>query len=147
MTDPIVIVVPGEPEPYRERSKTIIGRRTWSYRVPEVRAAQETIRWHAKLAMMGREMLRGPIKLQVTVFMRIPSSWPKGRQAAALEGEELPISTRGGDLTNFVKTIEDGLSGLVFEDDSRVCRQENIKLYDDGAGPRLEIIVGPWAVR
>lgn len=68
-----------------------------------------------------------PIELQVTVYIEIPESWSKWKREAACRGEILP--TGKPDVDNFLKAICDGMTGIVYKDDSQICTIDAVKLY------------------
>jgi len=80
-----------------------------------------------------------PVKIEVWFHMPIPASWSKKKREAAI-GK--PCSTKP-DIDNMTKAILDGLNGLAFTDDSRVCAMRCDKMYSHR--PRTEIILS-WEV-
>lgn len=60
-----------------------------------------------------------PVTLIVDITHTIPKSWPAYKRQIALD--QLIFPSRG-DLDNKVKAISDGLNGIVFLDDSQICR-------------------------
>lgn len=72
----------------------------------------------ARLAF--KEPYLGPVILQVQVFLSRP----------------------GGDLDNYVKSIQDGLNGVAWRDDRQVKRLEADLFEKRGQRERAEIIVG-----
>lgn len=53
---------------------------------------------------------------------------------------EIYRAAKRGDLTNFLKSIEDGMNGIVFRDDKDV-RQITAVMHDDKANPRAVVRV------
>ena len=83
-----------------------------------------------------RNPISGPIDLWLKFYMPIPKSTSKKNRELMNLG--LIRHTKKPDLDNLVKFI-DCLNGLVWEDDSQICRLEASKLYDDN--PRTKIII------
>ena len=65
------------------------------------------------------EPLKGPIRLEVTYFIKIPESASKKKKAELLKNGENPCLKKI-DLDNLMKFTGDCLKGIVFEDDSQV---------------------------
>lgn len=88
--------------------------------------------------------MTGPLYLQVKAFLPIPKSFSKKKIAEAQGGVLLmPIKTP--DLSNLIKHLEDCMTKIGFwEDDCQVVAESLIKRYDDGAGPRWEILLITW---
>ncbi len=68
------------------------------------------------------------MSLNVAVYVPIPESWSKKKQAAAQAGEVAP--DKRPDLDNFIKCALDGITGIVVRDDARVVSLEAMKAYD-----------------
>lgn len=75
----------------------------------------------ARLAMKNREPLDGEICAVVKVYRK----WKR-------------TARQSGDLDNLVKSLWDGLNGIVFRDDSQICRCTAEK-FQDKERPRAEI--------
>ena len=76
--------------------------------------------------------LTGPISLEVTFFLPRPKAmtWKKRPMPA------VPNTVRP-DLTNFIKSCEDGLNGIAYLDDGQIARLKATKYYHEGGK-------GPW---
>ena len=81
--------------------------------------------------------LNGPVELSARFVMPIPASASKKKRAAMESGELLPA--KKPDTSNMVKFCEDCLNGVVWVDDSLICRILSEKVY--GEHPRTEIEV------
>ena len=79
----------------------------------------------------------GPLELSARFVMPIPASVSKKKRAAMAAGETLPA--KKPDNSNCVKWVEDCLNGVVWVDDSLICRILSEKVY--GEHPRTEIEV------
>lgn len=151
--DPVYITVTGTPVPYRERTSVFKrakegrgGQPIGSVGVASRRPAgvvhfQNHLRQAAQEAMDGRELITGPVRLTVRVYVEIPKSMPKWQLQLIHEGLWHP--TKRPDFVNFWKAAEDALKSRVWHDDSQVVRGSDAggKFYSHR--PRLEIIVAP----
>lgn len=93
------VVVPGRPVPKGRPRLGVRGRGVYVYTPPETVAYERTVGWCAKSVF--RQPLHGPVQLRVVLYLR---------------GKRTP------DLTNLVKSIEDGLNKIAYDDDAQVKR-------------------------
>lgn len=91
----------------------------------------------ANIAMGAASPLEGAVRLCVMAYFPIPASWSKTRQKAALDGFE--HVTKKPDIDNIVKSLCDGMNGIVFHDDCQVVSLVSNKAYSDR--PRVEVQV------
>lgn len=82
---------------------------------------------NAYMKQNGQEMLRGPIHVDMKVYMAVPNSYSKKRKAACLNGEEYP--TKKPDIDNMFKGITDALNGICYEDDKQIITVTMGKFY------------------
>ena len=78
-----------------------------------------------------------PVQLNMDIFVPIPKSWSKIKRERALNGVEYP--TTKPDSSNILKSIEDAMNGIVFEDDKQIINHCITKRYSDN--PRVEVRV------
>ncbi|MBB1078947.1 RusA family crossover junction endodeoxyribonuclease [Limosilactobacillus sp. STM2_1] len=90
--------------------------------------------------MLGRKPLEGPLSVKMRFYRPVQKSISKKLKQARIEGKERPIVKP--DISNYVKSTEDGLNGIVWKDDSLIVHEEVDKLYSDN--PRVEIEVEKW---
>ena len=85
------------------------------------------------------ELIVGPIDLWVRFYMPIPKSTPKKN----IESMKLGLirHTKRPDLDNLLKFLKDCLNGIIWKDDSQICRIEAVKCY--GEDPMTEVRI--WA--
>ena len=139
---PIRVTVPGPPKAL-ERNRTRIvntkdGRQfVANYQPAKSRAEHSTIRSIAASIMGNRPPLDCPLELRLVAYMPIPRSWSKRDQAAALADRIRPSGKPDAD--NLLKMAEDGMTGVVWRDDSLVTDTMLWKRYSDR--PRLVIEV------
>ena len=98
--------------------------------------AEEAIRLQS-VSSKPKAALESPINLKNTFFRSIPRSWSNKKQFLALEGNVYPVSKP--DISNTVKTVEDALNKIYWNDDSQIVDLNTKKRY--AAEPRTEIIV------
>jgi Holliday junction resolvase RusA-like endonuclease len=77
------------------------------------------------------------VRCTIDIYLPIPKALSKKKAAAAMAGELRPITRP--DTSNYVKSAEDSLNGIVFRDDSQIVELIARKWYSDR--PRLEIEV------
>lgn len=83
----------------------------------------------------------GELEMVVTAFYSIPKSWSKKKKQAALNDEFRPVVKP--DLSNALKSIEDALNKVAYDDDSAIVSVSAHKYYSDN--PRVEVtIIGEW---
>ncbi len=86
-------------------------------------AAEKSLGWEAKLAMAGRPLFQGPLRLVVNIVSGMPKSWSKKKRA------ETVYITGKPDADNQIKLVGDALNGVVWEDDSQIAEIEFRRVY------------------
>ena len=134
----IELTIPGEPVPQARPRMTKTGH---TYTPQKSRQYKEYIRLIAAAYMAGRKPLEGPLCLSVRAYRSIPKSGTKQWHKDAAAGDERPVTKP--DLDNYIKAVQDGLNGIVWQDDSQIVTYAAPfgKFYDDGGGPRVEVKV------
>lgn len=132
----IQITVPGVPVP---KARPRITRTGHAYTPKRTAEYEKRISLFAgrEMRINGIQPLEKAIRLTVTAVFAVPKSWTKAKREKALSGG-LKHTSRP-DLSNIVKSVEDALNGVVYDDDSQICGIQCIKTY--GEEPRTEIIV------
>ena len=126
----IRVWIEGKPVP---QSRPRFTKQGHAYEAKASKEYKKAVAIAAKEAMAGQEPLAGAIRVRMTAYFDIPKSWPKKMQQQAMVGELLPILRP--DLDNLAKSVLDGMSGIVFTDDSQITDLEINKRYTgDGAG-------------
>ncbi|TKI65581.1 RusA family crossover junction endodeoxyribonuclease [Lysinibacillus mangiferihumi] len=77
------------------------------------------------------------VRLRIDVFRKIPKSFSKKKHQQAVDGELRP--TTKPDVDNLAKGIKDGLSKVIWHDDSQVTELFVRKWYSDN--PRAEVTI------
>lgn len=106
-------------------------------------AYEKAIAWKAKAAMRGRALLPAgtPVAIRLFVMVPVPKSWLRRDRDAALVGTLFPTSRPDHD--NYSKSVCDALTGIVWADDSQVCRSLIVKEYADAPGIICEVFTLP----
>ena len=106
-----------------------------AYTPVATRAWEAEVAWKAKAAIGPARPLEGPVRLSLMFRLPVPSSWPKARRMAAV-GQ---YAVGRGDASNFAKAVEDGLEGVVYENDRQVVSLLAEKRYALVAGVLVEV--------
>lgn len=105
---------------------------------PEKTANYESlIALAAQEAMDGNPLIAGPADVEISMFLPVPTSWSKKKQAAALLGQVYP--TKKPDADNVIKAIFDGINGVVWVDDVQACDIVVRKRYADKPGVEVTV--------
>lgn len=135
---PVAFVVPGEPV---GKGRPRIGKLGNHARMftPAKTANYEGLIAHAgKQAMAGRQLLDGPVMVEMHIGLSIPQSMSKKRKALAIAGQIFP--TKKPDMDNVIKAIYDGLNGVVWRDDVQVVDAHVRKRYVETPGVQVRIV-------
>ena len=130
-------ILDGKPIPKARPRVTHSGR---AFTPKATRDYELSIAEVGRQAMSGRSPVSEPVTLSVKAFFPIPTSWTKPRQAMALDGT-LAHTVRP-DGSNILKSVEDGLNGIVYQDDSQIVISHIEKYYSDR--PRIEVTITPY---
>mgnify|MGYP000033156390 CR=1 FL=1 len=74
-----------------------------------------------------KEFAEKPLKSVINVYMSIPKSFSKKKQAQALSGQIRPVVKP--DCDNIAKNINDALNGIVYPDDKQITSLVVNKYY------------------
>jgi Holliday junction resolvase RusA-like endonuclease len=136
----ISFTIPGAPVAKARARSTSDGRH---YTPAKTMDYEHKVAVYARQAMAGwvkagnGAMLIGPITVRVYAHLPIPSSWSKKKQADAAKCMISPTSRP--DLDNYIKSVLDGMNGIVFHDDAQVVYLCAGKAYS--ADPRVYVEV------
>lgn len=114
-----------------------------TYKTAEDRDYEDAIAWKAKAAMRGRKMIAAgcPVAVRMFIIVPIAKSWPRRDRDAAVAGTMFP--TGRPDHDNYSKSICDALTGIVWADDSQICRSLIVKEYGENPGIIVEVYLLP----
>lgn len=135
---PVSFFVPGEPVGKGRPRVTTIGGHARMF-TPKKTADYETlIAEVAHESMQGRELIAGPVMMELAIRVPVAASWSKKRTAAALTGEVMP--TKKPDADNVLKAICDGINGIVFCDDVQVVNVSLSKRFSAKPGVTVRVV-------
>lgn len=100
----------------------------------------KTAKFKRELKQLATEMyhdapLEGEIYLKVAFYRKIQKSISKKEHDKRASGEHRPIVK--ADLSNYLKSFEDALNGVLWKDDAMIVHEEIDKYYSDN--PRIEV--------
>ena len=122
----IKIVIDGA---VRGKQRPRLTRSGHVYTPKETRDAEAGITKLASEAMAGRDLLTGPVSLNIFMVIEPPKSMPKRRRQWLIENR--CAVTKKPDLDNIAKLIGDALNGVAFEDDSQVAELWVKRVYGE----------------
>ena len=117
--------VPGAPVAKGRPRMTKTGH---AYTPARTRNYEADLRVLARQRMQGKAPMVGPLSVEVTAYMPMPSSWPKWKKALVTEEGAFIRHTSKPDVDNLGKMI-DGLNGVVWVDDSQITELRILKRY------------------
>ncbi len=79
--------------------------------------------------MQDGRLLEIPVKVNITIFHKMPKSTSKKELLEIREGIKLP--TKKPDIDNVAKIILDSLNGVAFKDDTQVVKLSMTKKYTE----------------
>ena len=135
---PVSFVVPGEAVGKGRPRVSTIGGHARMF-TPQKTANYETlIAMAAQQAMQGRELIAGPVLLEMKIAVSVAQSWSKKKTAEALAGDVMP--TKKPDADNVLKAICDGINGIVFKDDVQVVNVSLSKRFSETPGVSVRVV-------
>ena len=133
----IQFIIPGKAQPQERPKFSRFGKGVRAIDPPKSRAYKELVKlvaWQNKPS----EPIQEPIKLSVDIYIVPPKKYhTKPKQALIASGEMRP--TTKPDIENLLKGIMDGMTGIIYRDDSLVVELVARKFYD--MTPRAEVTV------
>lgn len=96
---------------------------------------KEALRRSVVAQMKGQKPISEAIELHITFFMDIPVSWSKKRREMALN----QAHQKRPDLDNLCKFVQDGLNGILWDDDARISSLIASKVYGPVAKTTLKV--------
>ena len=137
MTFMVTFKVDGVPVPKARARHVLHGTRLRTYTPEKTRTYETLIKDAARQAMGGSEPLETPVSLYLYIRVPIPASATKKRLQAIADGSEKPI--KKPDASNILKSVEDGMNGVVYKDDSQIINIHVTKVY--ASEPGVDICV------
>lgn len=136
---PVQFVVPGEAVGKGRPRVTTIGGHARMFTPKKTANYESLIAVAAQQAMQDRELIAGPVMVELRIKVAIAASWSKKKTQAALDGEVMP--TKKPDADNVLKAICDGINGIVFKDDVQVVNVSMSKRFS--ATPGVDVKITP----
>jgi Holliday junction resolvase RusA-like endonuclease len=112
---------------------------------PKAKQWQDAVRSAAAQIYQG-ELLRQPCRIEIVCYFARPQShFGSGKNADKLKPSAPMYHEQTPDWDKLARTICDGLSGIVVDDDKRFCQGETRREWTT-AQERAEIIITPLEV-
>lgn len=128
----IIPIVPVE----QQRPRFTRGKFAHMYDPPKVKNFKKSLAELVKEQYRGKP-LEGELVVEVTFYRQVQKSISKKEHDRRVSGEHKP--TVKPDLSNYVKSYEDALNGILWADDAMITDEYAHKRYADN--PRIEIEV------
>lgn len=135
---PVVFTVPGEPQGKGRPRIGRVGQHARMFTPARTVAYEGLVALAAQEAMQGRDMITGPVLIELHILHGVPQSMSKKRKAMALAGELLPM--KKPDTDNVLKAICDGCNGVVWKDDVQATDGVFRRRYSETSGVRVRIV-------
>ena len=132
MTFMVTFKVDGVPVPKGRARYVRRGNHISTYTPEKTRNYETLIKDAARQAMGGSEPLETPVSLYLYIRVPIPASATKKRLQAIADGSEKPI--KKPDASNILKSVEDGMNGVVYKDDSQIINIHVTKVFSSEPG-------------
>ena len=132
-----MFTVYGEPVAKGRPRFSTRGKFPVAYTPEKTKTYESEVGMMAKVAMGASEALKGALEAFIYITFPIPPSYSKKRTEACLNDSEK--HTKRPDLDNVVKAIIDGMSEIVFLNDSQITSIHATKVY--GQVAKVEVVV------
>jgi len=132
MTFMVTFKVDGTPVPKGRARYARRGNFISTYTPEKTRTYETLIKDAAIEAMGASEPLETPVSLYLYIRVPIPKSCTKKRLEDIANGSEKP--TKKPDASNILKSVEDGMNGVVYHDDSQIINIHVTKVYSSLPG-------------
>jgi Holliday junction resolvase RusA-like endonuclease len=137
--EPITISLQGVPQGKGRARAFVRGGLVGHYTPEKTRTYEGMIRTVAMQELGARPALDCPVEFVLRAIFPVPASWSERKRQQALVGEIKP--GKKPDLDNIAKAWNDALNGVVYRDDSLICRMSLDKRY--GPQPLVLVTVKP----
>ena len=138
-----ILGIPSPKQSARFYAKNISGKTMIeSYQKKEVVEKERNIAFDVKSQLPeGFIPYDCPLSIEVLFVFPLLSSMKKAVRQAIEEGVIVYKPTKPDLQDNLMKILADSMNGIVFVDDSRICKVSSQKIY--GLIPRTEVIIKP----
>lgn len=131
----IELFIAGVPAPQGSKTRTKWGMREDN---PNTKPWRAAVAAEAVIAMRGKELLSGPLKLEaVFSFPRPQSHYGTGKNAGVLKASAPLWKTGKPDYDKLLRAAGDALTGTAIRDDAMIVTGSWRKMYGNPAGARL----------
>ena len=128
MTKPLLsFTINATPEPQLRPRVATVGGHPHVYDPKSTRDFKRIVTKLASSAMGKTEPISGPIRVALTFYRPVQQSLSKSEFDKRAVGDELPVVKP--DLSNYLKSVEDALNGVVWEDDRLITTEVIKKRY------------------
>lgn len=134
----IEVTLRGEPRGKGRPRFSSAGKFVRVYTDKKTRDYEKALALAGRVAMRGKQQLRGALFVTVMAIMAVPKSWPNRRRDAALTGAARPMGRGTDDCDNLAKML-DALNGVVWADDAAVVDLRVAKFYGEEPMLRVEV--------
>lgn len=135
MSEPITITLAGAPQGKGRARSFLRGGHIGHYTPEKTRSYEGMIRVAAMDAIGDQPAFDEPVEFVLRAVYPVPASWSNRKRARAYTGDIKP--GKKPDLDNIAKAWNDALNGVVYRDDSLICRMLLEKRY----GPQALVVV------
>lgn len=127
-----------EPVQQARPRATRFGRGIRLYDPPKVAQYKRDLATLCRMQYHGKP-LEGELSLKVTFFRPVQKSLSKIERVRRVSGAHRPVVKP--DLSNYLKSFEDALNGLLWADDALIVHEETDKFYSDNPHINVEVKV------
>jgi Holliday junction resolvase RusA-like endonuclease len=131
------LTIHSAPVPKARPRAAVVNGQARIYTPATTRRYEDLVRKTALRDWRGSPLQAVAVSLLAVFYMPVPTSWPAWRVAAARAGDVVPVGRP--DLDNLVKACVDGMTGVVFADDSLIVEERTAKRYDEN--PRVDLVL------
>ncbi|MCP1758022.1 RusA family crossover junction endodeoxyribonuclease [Bradyrhizobium elkanii] len=139
MSTPITISLLGAPQGKGRARAFVRGGHVGHYTPEKTRSYEGMIRTAAMQELGTRPAFDEPLEFVLRAVFPVPASWSERKRQQAITGDIKP--GKKPDLDNIAKAWNDALNGVVYRDDSLICRMTLDKRY--GPQPLVVCTVRP----
>jgi Holliday junction resolvase RusA-like endonuclease len=105
---------------------------------PKSKPWKQSVEWSAKESV--RDLLQGPLELRIIFYLPRPKShYGSGKNAGVLKASAPIFHTSKPDTTKLLRSTEDALKGIAWNDDCQVAVQNAVKLYSNRPGALISL--------
>jgi Holliday junction resolvase RusA-like endonuclease len=133
----VAFTVPGTPVGKGRPKFARRGNYVTTYTPEKTASYENLVKVKAEQAMIGRQMIEGPVEVSIRLIVTPPASWSQRKQRDALEGRIFPTSKP--DIDNVVKGIFDACNEIVWKDDKQAVDVRVVKRYGAVARAAVEV--------